>query len=86
MTSQLRVGFILLLKYLKEKNPNKKEIIINSYNLAEMVNICKNLKDETFNILYDSTIIHSKPLTNALGNEYKKILNKTKVKEIFMRM
>ncbi len=44
LTSQLRVGFILLLKYLKEKNPNKKDIIINSYNLAEMVNICKNLK------------------------------------------
>ncbi len=49
-------------------------------------NICKNLDVETFDILYDSTIIHSKPLINALGNEYKKILNKTKVKEIFMRM
>ena len=44
LTSQLRVGFILLLKYLKQKNPDKKDIIINSYNLAEMVNICKNLK------------------------------------------
>ena len=43
LTSQLRVGFILVLKYLKQKYPNKKEIIINSYNLAEMVNICKNL-------------------------------------------
>ena len=43
LTSQLRVGFILILKYLKKINPNKKEIIINSYNLAEMVNICKNL-------------------------------------------
>ena len=40
-TSQLRVGFYLVLNYLKFTNPNKKEIIVSSYNLAEMVNICK---------------------------------------------
>ena len=40
---QLRVGFYLVLKYLKKKFPEKREIILNSYNLAEMVNICKNL-------------------------------------------
>ena len=44
LTSQLRVGFILILKYLKKINPNKNEIIISSYNLAEMANICKNFK------------------------------------------
>ena len=44
LTSQLRVGFFLVLKYLKIKNPEKKEIILNSYNLAEMANICENLK------------------------------------------
>ena len=43
-TSQLRVGFYLVLKYLKIIYPNKREIIISSYNLAEMVNICNNLK------------------------------------------
>ena len=43
LTSQLRVGFVLVLKYLKKKYPHKNEIIINSYNLAEMVNICKDL-------------------------------------------
>ena len=43
LTGQLRVGFYLVLNYLKEKNPQKKEIILNSYNLAEMANICKNL-------------------------------------------
>ena len=43
ITSQLRVGFILVLKYLKQKYPKKRQIIINSYNLAEMVNICKKL-------------------------------------------
>ena len=39
LTSQLRVAFMLTLEYLKKKYPKKKEIIVNSYNLAEMVNI-----------------------------------------------
>ncbi len=43
LTGQLRVGFFLVIKYLKQKYPKKKEIIVSSYNLAEMVNICKNL-------------------------------------------
>ena len=43
LTSQLRTGFILTLKHLKKKYPKKNEIILNSYNLAEMVNICKYL-------------------------------------------
>ena len=44
LTSQLRVGFYLLLKYLKQEFPQKNEIIISSYNLAEMINIPRNLK------------------------------------------
>ena len=43
LTGQLRVGFYLVLSFLKKKYPKKKEIIINSYNLAEMINVCKNL-------------------------------------------
>lgn len=49
LTSQLRVGFFLVLKYLLKEKPKKKEIILNSYNLPEMVNICKNLN---LNIVY----------------------------------
>ena len=48
--------------------------------------VCKDLDEETFSKLYASTIIHEKPLTNALGQDYKKILTPQKVKEIFMRM
>ena len=43
-TSQLRVGFLILLKYLKKNNPEKNEIIFSSYNLEEMIEIAKNLK------------------------------------------
>ena len=48
--------------------------------------ICKNLKDDDYNSLYEATIIHEKPLTNALGNGFKEILTKQKVIEIFKMM
>jgi 3-deoxy-alpha-D-manno-octulosonate 8-oxidase len=48
--------------------------------------ICKNLSKEQFENLYNSTIIHEKPLTNALGENFKKILTKSKVVKIFKRM
>ena len=47
LTSQLRVGFLLLLKYLQFKYPEKNEIIFAPYNLPEMINIAKNLKYKT---------------------------------------
>ena len=31
-------------------------------------NLCKNLSDKKFEQLYNSTIIHEKPLKNALDN------------------
>lgn len=48
--------------------------------------ICKDLTDEQYDQLYASTVIHEKPLTNALGENFKDILTKEKVKEIFQKM
>lgn len=48
--------------------------------------IAKNLDEESYHKLYNATIIHEKPLTNALGKSYKEILSYQKVKEIFKRM
>ena len=42
-SNQLRVSFLILLKFLKKKHPKKKEIIFSSFNLEEMVEIAKNL-------------------------------------------
>ena len=43
LTSQLRISFLILLKYLKKKFPNKNEVIFLDYNLPEMPNVAKNL-------------------------------------------
>ena len=41
LTSQLRVGFVLVLKYLIKKFPKKNQVIVNSYNLEEMLIFAK---------------------------------------------
>ncbi len=49
--------------------------------------IAANLDDEIYLKLYNSTVIHEKPLVNALGDNYKSdILTLKKVTEIFKRM
>jgi len=44
------------------------------------------LSDETYLALYNSTVIHEKPLSNALGDDFKDKLTLEKVTEIFKRM
>jgi len=48
--------------------------------------IASNLDDETYLKLYNSTVIHEKPLLNALGANFKNMLTLEKVTEIFKRM
>ncbi len=42
-----RTSFIVILEFLKEKKPDKNEIIVCSYNLKEMIDIIKNYKFQT---------------------------------------
>ncbi len=48
--------------------------------------IAKNLPEEKYNTLYNSTVIHEKPLANALGQHFADILTFEKVKETFKLM
>ncbi|SFV74860.1 alcohol dehydrogenase, iron-containing [hydrothermal vent metagenome] len=48
--------------------------------------IASHLTQEEYKKLYDATIIHEKPLINALGNDFKEKLTFEKVTEIFQRM
>jgi len=62
------------------------------FSMAEKQNVeirsglCNNLTNEQYEKLFQSTIIHEKPLINALGENFKETLSQTKVKETFMRM
>lgn len=59
---------------------------VEKQNIHIPKNICNNLKEEDFLSLYKSTIIHEKPLENALGTKFKEILTFEKVREVFLKM
>jgi len=48
--------------------------------------ICNQLSEADFEALFNATIMHQKPLTNALGENYKSILTFKKVVELFQAM
>ena len=53
---------------------------------VEFRDLSNNLTDEQFDQLYASTVIHEKPLTNALGENFKEVLTKEKVIDLFKIM
>lgn len=48
--------------------------------------ICKNLTPEQYDALYQATIVNEKPLINKLGENYKDILTKEHVIDLFKKM
>lgn len=48
--------------------------------------ICRNLDEATYVALYDASTMHQKPLTNALGENYRSVLTLEKVTELFKKM
>ena len=55
-------------------------------NIEIRSDLCSGLSANEFERLYKSTIIHEKPLANALGGEFKNILTRDKVVEVFKKM
>jgi 3-deoxy-alpha-D-manno-octulosonate 8-oxidase len=48
--------------------------------------IAKNLSDQQYKALFEATVIHEKPLTNALGPNFRDILTFDKVVSMFQKM
>jgi len=48
--------------------------------------VCGGLSDEQFQQLYEATVIHERPLTNALGSDFRRKLNPETVRKIFEGM
>lgn len=65
--------FFLFKKYIKVN-----EIKFTKFN--------KQIDKDTISNLYESSIFHNKPLSNALGKNYKKILTKKEVSGIFKKI
>ncbi len=48
--------------------------------------VCRGLGDDQLRALYEATVIHEKPLTNALGDGYRNVLTYDKVISLFQKM
>ncbi|TML13963.1 MAG: iron-containing alcohol dehydrogenase [Actinobacteria bacterium] len=48
--------------------------------------VCESLSDEQYRALYDATMVHVKPLANALGDQFRDILSPDRVLATFRRM
>lgn len=48
--------------------------------------VARGLSEEQYRRLYDATVVHEKPLSNALGPDFKKILTLEKAKSVFQSM
>jgi 3-deoxy-alpha-D-manno-octulosonate 8-oxidase len=82
------VGNCITMHGMKEFYPKEYD---EFFEMAERqnINVPKlkvELSNETFDRLFESTVIHEKPLKNALGDEFSSILNRNKVKAIFEKM
>ena len=83
------IGNCIVMNAMEEFYPAETEefhsmLAANKVSLPK--GLCKDLSQAQYRALYDSTIIHAKPLANALGEDFKSILTFDKVVEIFQRM
>ena len=79
----------LVIDVMEEFYPDEHKIFrtyLDNQNIELPKNILSNIDDETYEHLYKSTIIHEKPLENALGSDFKSILTFEKVKSIFSKI
>ena len=60
--------------------------MMNKHDISLPTGMCENLDDEVYDQLYASSIVHEKPLTNALGDSFKDVLTMDKVISIFKKM
>ena len=55
-------------------------------NITIASNLCTNSSEKDHHQLRESTIVHEKPLRNALGDNFLEILTPERVRTIFERM
>ena len=92
-SSQCRISFLYLLKYLKQKQKYRNEIIFPSYNLPEMVNVAKNLnfkvkycdlnsENGSLDIVKLNSLISKKTAAVILTNMFNSYEEAKKIKKI----
>ncbi|MGA1658046.1 MAG: iron-containing alcohol dehydrogenase family protein, partial [Ilumatobacteraceae bacterium] len=79
----------IALNALDEFYPNEHaefNAMMKKQNVTLPTGVCANLSHEQYQRLVESTVVHAKPLTNALGPDFRSILTDERVIDIFKKM
>lgn len=60
--------------------------MVNRQKVTIPEGVARGLVEEQYRALYDATVVHQKPLTNALGEAYRDVLTYDKVVSLFQKM
>lgn len=60
--------------------------MLDLHNIELPKNICKEMNDDAINRMIEMTLRMERPLTNALGENWKNILTKEKIRELYLKM
>ncbi|MDD5090796.1 MAG: iron-containing alcohol dehydrogenase family protein [Candidatus Wallbacteria bacterium] len=80
------LGNCLALNALEEFYPAEVEEfrgMLKSHEITLPRGVCSGLDESGFEQLYNATVIHEKPLSNALGDSFKDMLTRKKLRSIF---
>ena len=83
------VGNCIVMRAMEEFYPhayNEFWNMASRQNIEVPSGICSELNDDDYLALYNATVIHQKPLTNALGVDFKSVLTPEKVTSLFKMM
>lgn len=83
------IGNCIVMNVMEEFYPTETEEfhrMIDAQGISLPVDMCKDLSTEQHKNLHDATVIHEKPLINALGEDFRDVLTPEKVASIFAQM
>ncbi len=93
------VSNCMVMQYMQEFYPKENEEFLSMANKQKIViptiskahyrsenQDAEKLTNELYDRLYQAAIVHEKPLQNALGQDYRKILSQSKVRDLFNKI
>jgi 3-deoxy-alpha-D-manno-octulosonate 8-oxidase len=83
------VGNCIVMNVMDEFYPRETEEfrrMVDAHAIAIPRGLCRDLSDQQYRALFEATIIHAKPIANALGEQFREILTYDKIVEIFQLM
>lgn len=84
------VSNCMVMQYMQEFYPQETSKFLEMAKKQEIAipkllsKDARSLDNTIYEKLYQASIVHEKPLQNALGKDYKKVFSKEKVKELFL--